>query len=170
MFAPTRPTALRALCLGVAGGFRSWPPLGTLCLTYDDAPATRGWRTWPVLRHRWARWVLIGVSAYELVADKLPDTQSRIALSTQLSHVDTGLIGRVAAVTLAGAALGSEERTPGSTATGAAFAALGSLVGNFGGYGARKAVVEATGLPDVAVALVEDAATVVLLAVAVQER
>lgn len=170
MFDATRPIALRALCLGVAGGFRSWPPLGALALTHDRAPADHGWRRRPVLPRPWTRRALVGVAAYEFVADKLPGTQARIALTTQLSHVDTGLLGRVAAVTLAGAALGSEQRAPGATAVGAGFAALGALVGNFGGYGARQAAVRATGLPDPVVALVEDAVTLVLLVAAVRDR
>lgn len=170
MVEPTHSTALRALCLGVGGGFRAWPPLGALALTYEQAPAGRGWRRWPVLRNKWARAVLVGVAAYELVADKLPDTQSRLALTVQPSHVDTGLLGRVGTVALGGAALGSEQRAAGAMAVGAAFAGLGALIGNFGGYFVRKAVVEATGLPDPVVALVGDAATLLLVTVAVHDR
>lgn len=170
MFTSTRTTALRALCLGVGGGFRSWPPLGALALNYDHGPADAGWRQWPVLRSTWGRRALIGVSAYELVADKLPDTQSRLEVTMQPSHVDTGLVGRVCAVTLAGAALGSEQQTRSAMATGAVFAGFGALIGNFGGYSLRRAVVEATGLPDVVIALIGDAATIVLITVAVRGR
>lgn len=167
MFDATRSTALRALSLGVAGGFRSWPPLASVTLTWDQAPARHGWRRWPVLPHPWTRRVLAGLAVAEFIADKLPDTQARIAPTLQLSHVDTGLVGRVGAAALAGAALGSEQR---ATAVGAAFAGLGALVGNFGGYSARKAAVEVTGVPDPVIALVEDVAALVLLAAAVQDR
>jgi hypothetical protein len=34
MFSSAYPVALRALCMGIAGGFRSWAPLGALSLTY----------------------------------------------------------------------------------------------------------------------------------------
>lgn len=52
-----------------------------------------------------------------------------------------------------------------SAATDAVFAALGALVG----YRARMTAVEATGLPDPVVAVVEDAAALVLLAAAVPD-
>lgn len=75
--------------------------------------------------------------------DKLPRTQSRLELSTRWSRVDSGLLGRTAAVTLAGAMLGSEHREPRSKAVGALFAGVGAIVGNFGGYCARKSAAEA---------------------------
>ena len=48
-----RQLVIRALGLGFAGGLRSWPPLAALMLTYHRAPATAGWRRWPVLRNPW---------------------------------------------------------------------------------------------------------------------
>lgn len=161
---------LRALCLGIAGGFRSLPPLGALVLNYDAAPVKDGWRSWPVFRSRWGRGLLIALAAGEFVADKLPNTQSRLALTVQPSRLDTGLVGRVAAVTLAGAALGSEHRGKGCATMGAAFAAVGAILGNYGGFYVREAAVEATGLPDPVVALVEDATAVMLLSAAVGSR
>lgn len=145
-------------------------PLAALSLTADQAPARAGWLQWPVLRNPGARKVLIGVAVYEFIADKLPDTQSRLALTVQPAHVDTGLLGRVAAVALAGAALGSEHRAPGSLVVGAVFAGFGALLGNFAGYYVRQAAVDATGLPDNIIALAEDAAAIVLASAAVQDR
>lgn len=170
MSSSARSIALRALCLGVAGGFRSWVPLGALSLTHEEAPAEHGWRRWPVLGSAWGRTALIVLAATEFITDKLPRTQSRLDLRAQPSTIDTGLLGRVAAVGLAGAMLGSERREPGSTATGAIFAAIGALVGNFGGYHARRSAVEATGLPDTLVAVVEDVLTIALITAAVPDR
>ena len=123
-----------------------------------------------MFRSESGRALLIMLGAGEFVTDKLPNTQSRLALSVQLSRLDTGLLGRVAAVTLAGAALGSEHGGKDSVVAGAAFGAVGAILGNYGGYHYRKAVPEATGLPDIAVAIVEDAVAITLLSVAVRNR
>lgn len=168
MFDSTDSLVFRALCLGIAGGFRSLPPLGALALNYDAASVELDWRRWPVFCSEWGRTLLIILAAAEFVTDKLPWTQSRLELNVQWSTLDTGLLGRVALVTLAGAALGSEHGGKDSVATGAAFAAVGAILGNYGGYHARKAVVEATGLPDPAVAIVEDAIAILLLSAAVR--
>jgi uncharacterized membrane protein len=159
----------RALCLGLAGGLRSWPPLGALALKYDAASHKDDWRSWPVFRSSSGRNLLIALAATEFITDKLPWTQSRLALSVQPSTIDGGLLGRVAAVTLAGAALGSERGGKDSILAGAAFAAVGAILGNYGGYHGRKAVVEVTGLPDNAVAVVEDVAAVAVLSTAVSD-
>lgn len=55
-------------------------------------------------------------------------------------------------------------------ATGAALGAVGAILGNYGGYYARKAVVETTDLPDPTVAAIEDEATIALLSAAVRNR
>ena len=86
----------------------------------------------------------------------------------QLSRTDGGIFGRVAADTLSGAALGSTRPGRRSVAEGAAFAAAGALLGNYLGYFGRKAVVEATGLPDPVVAVVEDAVALTLLSAVVR--
>ncbi|GIH68597.1 hypothetical protein [Sphaerimonospora thailandensis] len=116
-----------------------------------------------MFRSEVGRKLLIGAGAAEFVADKLPWTQSRLAPRIQWSTLDTGLFGRVALVALAGAALGSEYGGKYSVAKGALFAALGAILGNLGGYYFRTAADEATGLPDPAVAVIEDAAAVALL-------
>jgi uncharacterized membrane protein len=48
-------------------------------------------------------------------------------------------------------------------ARGAAFAALGAIIGNLGGYYFRKAAGETTGLPDPVLTVLEDAAAVILV-------
>lgn len=158
----------RAFLLGLAGGLRSWSPLGILALNYDKPPVEGRWKRWPVFRHIWGRRLMIALAAGEFLADKLPHTQPRIAPNVQWSRIDGGIFGRVAADTLAGAALGSTQRGKRSVAEGAAFAAAGALVGNYLGYYARKAVVETTGLPDPVVAGVEDAIAVTVLSAIVR--
>lgn len=54
--------------------------------------------------------------------------------------------------------------------TGAAFAAVGAILGNYSGCYARNAAVEATNLPDPTVAAAEDVVTVTLLSAAVRNR
>lgn len=161
---------LRALGLGFAGGLRSWPPLATLILTQNRAPATAGWKHWPVLRNRWTQRALITLGALEPIADKWPRTIPRIQLKPQLTHIDGGLIGRTAVEALAGAALGSEYRFKNSVALGAAIAASAALVGNYVGYYTREAVKKATGLPDPTVGMIEDEISIGLLIVAVGTR
>ncbi|SDQ06939.1 DUF4126 family protein [Quadrisphaera sp. DSM 44207] len=159
---------VRALFLGLAGGLRSWPPLGILALNHDEPSVAGRWTRWPVLSSPWGRGVLIALAAGEFVADKLPRTQSRLSATPQLSRIDGGIFGRTAADALAGAALGSTRPGARSVAEGAAFAAAGALVGNYLGYHARRAVVESTGLPDPVVAVVEDAVAVVVLSAVVR--
>lgn len=170
MSASTRSLIPRALCLGIAGGFRSWPPFAALALQYDEAPAKGGWRRWPVFRSEWGRGLLIALGAGEFVTDKLPGTQSRLAPTTQWSRLDGGLFFRVAFSGLAGAALGTEYRGRHSVLTGATLGVVGSILGNYGGYHARKAAVEATDLPDPVVAVVEDLATIALLVAVFRDR
>ena len=165
-----RQLVIRALGLGFAGGLRSWPPLAALMLTYDRAPATAGWKRWPVLRSPWGRRALIVLGVLEPIADKWPGTQSRLSLKPQLTHTDGGLIGRVAVDTLAAAALGSEYRVKNSVALGAAVGAAGALVGNYAGYSAREAVKRSTGLPDPTVGTIEDEVCIGLLTAVVGTR
>ncbi|GEK80587.1 hypothetical protein ABA31_19380 [Agrococcus baldri] len=134
--------------LGVAGGLRSLTPLAVVAVTPGAAPP------WPILRSPWGRALLVGLAAAELVGDKLPAPPSRLA--------PPALIGRIGAAALAGAALGAGTGRRGAVARGAGAAAVGALLGAIGGYWGRRGIVEATGLPDRAVALVEDAAAIAL--------
>lgn len=101
-------------------------------------------------------------SAGEVVLDKLPMTPSRLKPRT--------LLGRIAFGTFAGAALGSERKGIASVMRGAIAGTAGAVLGNYGGYHARKAVGDATGLPDPAVAVAEDAIAITLATTAVQNR
>lgn len=161
---------LQAVGLGLAGGLRSWPPLGMMALTYDAAPAKSGWKRWPILRNRWGRRALIALSAAEPIADKWPNTIPRTQLKPQLTRIDGGILGRSGVDALAGAALGSEHREKNSTLLGAAVAGAAALVGNFVGKNVRQAVVGSTKLPDPTVAMVEDVAAALPLAAVAHSR
>ncbi len=148
-----RPLLARSLALGVAGGMRSMTPLAAVVLTHPAAPPGHGWRDWPVLRHPWGRALVIAMAAAELVGDKLPATPSRLALPA--------LLGRIGAAALAGAALGTEGPR-GAAPRAAGLAAVGALLGAMAGYGIRRSLVDASRLPDPAVAVLEDAAALAL--------
>ena len=86
-------------------------------------------------------------AAGELIADKLPQTPAR----TQAG----GLGGRTLSGALCGAAL---SRSAGQGArTGAIVGALGAVVGSYGFYYLRRYLTHTQGLPDLPVALTEDA-------------
>jgi uncharacterized membrane protein len=95
----------------------------------------------------------------EIVADKLPATPSRVSPGP--------LIGRLVSGALAGATLASARGARGRalvlpTLVGGA----GAYAGSWAGYAARRQAVRDGGLPDIVVAVVEDAAAVGLAAVA----
>lgn len=161
---------LQASILGFAGGLRSWPPLGMMALTYDLAPADSDWKRWPVLRNRWGRWALIALAAAEPIADKWPRTIPRTQLKPQLSHIDGGLIGRTALDTVAGAALGSEQRGKYSTTVGAMVGGVAALLGNFVAERVRREVVNSTKLPDPTVGAIEDVVCISMLIVVARSR
>jgi len=90
---------------------------------------------------------VLGLSGLgELVGDKLPNTPSRL--------MPLPLLGRLMIGAVAGVALYSEAGE--SALEGAAFGAFGAALGSFGGYYARKGLVESTNTPDLGWALLED--------------
>jgi uncharacterized membrane protein len=86
----------------------------------------------------------------ELIADKLPFIPSRLAAGP--------LAGRILLGGLCGAALCAAGGQ--SILGGAALGAVGGIAGSFAGYHARATLVHTALIPDVAVALVEDAITI----------
>lgn len=83
----------------------------------------------------------------ELIGDKLPMTPARVS--------PTGLSGRIVSGALCGAALSRSARE--DTATGAVAGAVGAMLGAYAFYELRRVLTKRGGLPDVAVALAEDA-------------
>jgi uncharacterized membrane protein len=86
----------------------------------------------------------------ELVADKLPNTPNRTAA--------VGLSARVVLGGLAGCAMAMAGGE--SALLGALLGAAGGVAGAFGGYEARSRLVKASNLPDLAIALAEDAVAI----------
>lgn len=162
MFGFTRSVVFRALALGVVAGMRSQMPGAMLAFRQPGAPRHARWREWPILRNVWGRRGLMLAGAGELTGDKLPATPNRTD--------PNALAGRLVFGALAGLAIGSEGRGKGALVIGAITGTLGSAIGTFGGYRARKALVDITGLPDPAVAVVEDLAAISLANRTIQRR
>lgn len=158
----TRTLVFRALLVGFAAGLRSMTAGAALAWHHDDAPRSAGWKRWPLLRTVWGRRLLIAFAAGETVADKLPGTPSRLQPAP--------LGGRIAFGALAGAALGTEDRGTWPIILGTIMGGGGGAIGSYAGYHARTAAVEATGLPDPAIAVVEDVAAIFLATTAVGNR
>jgi uncharacterized membrane protein len=83
----------------------------------------------------------------ELVVDKLPNTPSRKA--------PAGFAARIVLGTFSGCALAMGIGQPGLI--GASLGCAGAVAGTLGGYEARTRLVRALNVPDIIVALLEDA-------------
>ncbi len=141
------PVLLLSFLIGVVAGLRSF-----------TAPAAVAWaahRRWLELRysplaflHSSAAWIIFSVFALaELVADKLPTTPGRTQPPGLIARFVTGGLSG-AAVSVAGAH---------SLALGAILGAIGGIAGAFAGYQARTRLVRALKVPDLVIALLEDA-------------
>jgi uncharacterized membrane protein len=141
---------LLAFAIGVIAGLRS--------LT---APAVVSWaahRNWLLLHNTPLTFVgsTLAVAIFtvlalvELVADQLPSTPSRTK--------PPGLIARIVFGGLSGAAVAVAGAK--SLALGAALGALGGIVGAFAGYEVRTRLVKALKVPDLFIALLEDAVAI----------
>jgi uncharacterized membrane protein len=146
------PPLVRAALLGVLSGSRSATPLAVLALNQGTREARGPWQRWRAFRSPIGRGALVAAGVGELVGDKLPATPSRL---------DAGpLTGRAVAGAVVGMAMGRTGSGRGRPVAGALVGAVGALVGSWLFARARQAVVRGTGLPDVAVALVEDAVAI----------
>jgi uncharacterized membrane protein len=138
---------LLAFLIGVVSGLRS--------LTAPAAVAWAAYRGWIVLHYPYLRFLgsLASVIVFtvfaivELVADQLPSTPSRTA--------PPGLIARIVLGALCGASLADAGAQ--SIALGALLGAAGGIAGAFGGYQVRTRLVKALKVPDIVIALLEDA-------------
>ncbi|GAA0967407.1 DUF4126 family protein [Frigoribacterium faeni] len=147
----TLPPLARATLLGLLSGSRSATPLAVLALNHHAEEARGPWQRWRLFRSPLGRLASVAAGAGELVGDKLPATPSRVGLGP--------LFGRAVSGAVAGIAMSGTGRG-GSPVAGAVVGAAGAVAGSWLFYLARKAVVEKSGLPDLAVALVEDAVAV----------
>ena len=142
----------RAAALGVVTGLRSQLPTALLAWRQSRGDLPEGVAPARLLERPGAVMFSVLAAVGELVADKLPRTQSRL---------DQGpFFGRLALGATAGAGIAGafgRSRLLGGAA-GAAGAAAGSVVG----YRLRALATRRTDVPDVVWALLEDAAAITL--------
>ena len=140
----------RSLLIGVVAGLRSMTAPAvtsrTLARSEFDEMGPEWMRT--LSRPATARWLAFA-AAGELLVDKLPIAPNRT--------VPPSLLWRIASGALCGAAvaraLGGELRT-GAIAGGA-----GAVIGSYAGQNIRRMIGQILGVPDVLVAIAEDAVT-----------
>ncbi len=132
--------------LGVATGARSMTPIAVVCwfAHLGLLPVTGTWAAWSA---NLASVIIFTVLALgEYVGDKLPRTPARTAAFPLIARlVFAGLVGAVVATALQG-----------SVIEGVLLAAVGALLGAFGGYHLRKFITERKGCRDWPVAVLED--------------
>jgi uncharacterized membrane protein len=143
---------LLAFFIGIVAGLRS--------LT---APAVVAWAAhlgWINLHSsplafmgsKWSLGIFTVLALVELVADQLPGTPARTAPIGLSARVITGGLCGACLAVAGGAAL----------VVGAPAGAIGGIAGAFGGYYARVGLVRSVGVPDVAIAVPEDAIAIAL--------
>ena len=146
--AMNRAHGWRALGLGVLAGMRSMsaPALASRWLTKTQPDSED--RLARTLAHPWTPRVLGLLAVGELVADKLPMAPPRVAA--------VPLTGRMLSGALAAASV-TTERQRGVRLAAAALGALAALASSWAFYSLRRTATKKLGVPDVAVALTEDA-------------
>jgi uncharacterized membrane protein len=141
---------LLAFLIGVVSGLRS--------LTAPTAVAWAAHRGWINLNNTHLHFMtsIAAVAIFavfavvELIADQLPSAPSRTA--------PPGLIARILLGALCGATLAAAGSQ--SSALGAMLGALGGIAGAFGGYQVRTRLVKALKVPDIVIAVLEDAVAI----------
>src|SRR5262245_60379303 len=93
-----------------------------------------------------ARYLLLALAIGELIADKLPSTPNRTA--------PLGLGARIVTGSVSGMALGLASGRP---LLAAICGAVGGVTGAFAGYEVRRRLVRGLQVPDLFIALMEDA-------------
>ncbi|MEO6030049.1 MAG: DUF4126 family protein [Candidatus Binatia bacterium] len=138
-----------SLLIGLLAGLRALTPAAATAwavrlgwLPLDGPLALIGWL--PVVI------VLTLLAIGELIGDKLPNTPARTALP--------GLAERIFVGAVTGACIG--RGGGGSLAFGIVLGAIGGIIGAYGGDLLRTGAVKVTKLPDIVVALVEDAVAI----------
>lgn len=138
---------LISFLLGCVDGLRSLTAPAVVCwATYFGWLHFAGTKL-AFIEHPATRIVVTLLALGELVADKLPNTPARTA--------PLGLIARIVLGGACGAALAVSAGA--SVVLAALMGVIGALVGTYGGYNARHTLVARMHLPDLVVALAEDA-------------
>jgi uncharacterized membrane protein len=143
---------LLAFAIGFVTGLRSFAPAAVVC--WATHLGVLNLRATPLafLGTLAAAAIFTLLALGELVADKLPKTPSRTAAM--------GLSARFLLGGLCGAALTLASPQTTTWLMGALLGAAGGIAGAFAGYQARTRLVKALNLPDIVVALAEDAVTI----------
>ncbi len=145
----TSSLIFRAASLGFAAGLRSMVPIGVLARYHGDAPRSAPWRRWIPFRTPTTRTIMQVSTGGEMIVDKLPIVPPRINPGP--------LGGRITIGAVSGAAIGTEYRSPSAPVLGAVLGGAGAVAGAFAGNRARTHVTSTYGVPDLPVALIEDA-------------
>jgi|SRR5579862_3004245 len=137
---------LLCLLIGVVAGLRAMTPLAAVCWG-----AYLGWLHFAgtslgFIDHKVTVIIFTLLAIGEIFNDKLPKTPARTA--------PPALIARVVSGACSAAALAVS--TGGGLIAAAIAGIVGALIGTYGGYHIRHALVTKANLPDFAVALVED--------------
>ena len=141
---------LAAMGVGFLSGLRAFTPIALICWL-----AVWGWiplagSPLSFLGTMTGAIIASTLALAELIGDKLPQMQARLAPGPLGARVITGALSGMA-ICLAG----------GQTwMVGVLAGALGAVSGSFAGYHTRRALVRATGLPDFIFAIAEDFFTV----------
>lgn len=136
---PSAPSVASAALLGAAGGMRTFVPPAALAISGRMARG-RG------------RYVLLAAALGEMVQDKVPGVPARVG--------PPGLAARVVASGVAGNQIAGRR--------GAAAAATTAAVSALGTWSGRGALVDATGVPDPALAVGEDILALTIAGLAVR--
>ena len=167
VYDPTMNTATQTFVIGVVCGMRSTfgPALVSHKLSGQGVTGRRetGLSVFSFMASPKTANFLKIAAAGELIADKLPQTPAR----TQPGP----LVGRALSGALCGAALGraAGSLTSRGARTGAVVGALGAVTGSYAFYYLRHYLTDAQNLPDLPVALTEDALAAVGGAVVLDE-
>jgi uncharacterized membrane protein len=151
-----RMLLLLALALGVSAGLRSMMPLAIVACVAHSWPALSS-SPLSFLASPIATYVLVAFAIAELISDKLPFTPSRLSAGPLLFRIISGATCGTA-VSIAGG---------GSAVIGGIVGGMAAVAGAFGGYHVRRALTVSRGLPDLLVALLEDAVAIGLALLAV---
>jgi uncharacterized membrane protein len=137
---------LLAFLIGVIAGLRALTPLAVIACAGYWHGFLRG-TPLSFMGRLPAAIIFTVLALLELYADQLPTTPSRLA--------PAGLITRIVTGGLSGACLAAAGAQ--SIAFGAVLGAVGGVAGAFAGYHARTGLVKALKVPDLPIALLEDA-------------
>ena len=155
----TSSALLRPLLLGVATGMRS--QLGLAVLAWSGPAGSGDPAVLRGLHSRAGRAALGLAAAGEVVADKLPQTPSRLRSPVFGARLASGaVVGALAA--------GSTDRR--ALVTGGALGLAGAAAGTYAGAAFRKAAAGRSALPDLPFAVLEDAVAAGLAAAAMKVR